>query len=167
MLVDISNPEDPVELDRYDTFPLNDDDGFFGCWGAYPFAAGGYVYASDIESHLTVLKLVEPQVIIHDPTPRPPENYGNLGNYPNPFNPSTTIGFKLPGNGHVSLTLFDSRGRKIRGLIGADMRAGEYQTHWDGKDDSGAPVSSGTYLYQLTVTGDQGFEVTRKMVLTR
>tara|TARA_B100000315_G_scaffold215210_1_gene214344 strand:- start:6927 stop:9239 length:2313 start_codon:yes stop_codon:yes gene_type:complete len=56
MVLDISDPANPVEVTRYDTYALNDSPGFYGCWGAYPFTGNGYVYASDLEGYLTVLQ---------------------------------------------------------------------------------------------------------------
>ena len=54
-IIDIFNPEDPIEVAAYDTYPQNDFNGFFGCWGAYPFTDNGYVYASDMQNGLYIL----------------------------------------------------------------------------------------------------------------
>jgi len=54
-ILDIFNPSDPIEVAAYDTYPLNDDDGFFGCWGAYPFTQNNYIYASDMQNGLFIL----------------------------------------------------------------------------------------------------------------
>ena len=54
-IVDIYNPEKPVEVAAYDTYTDNDQDGFYGCWGAYPFAENNYVYASDMQYGLFIL----------------------------------------------------------------------------------------------------------------
>ncbi|MDX1530313.1 MAG: hypothetical protein R3362_02185, partial [Rhodothermales bacterium] len=56
-VVDISDPENPEEIARYDTYAPNDTTGFFGNWGAFPYTNGGYVYASDLEGKLTVLRV--------------------------------------------------------------------------------------------------------------
>ncbi len=72
-------------------------------------------------------------------------------NHPNPFNPRTTIAFDLPLAGHVSLRIFDVRGRLIRTLVAEDLPPGHYQRIWDGKDISDVAASAGTYLYQLRV----------------
>ena len=53
-IVDIFNPEKPVEVAAYDTYPEDDDGGFYGCWGAYPFTNNDYVYASDMQNGLFV-----------------------------------------------------------------------------------------------------------------
>jgi len=53
-ILDIYDPADPIEVAAYDTYPDDDSDGFYGCWGAYPFTANNYVYASDMQYGLFV-----------------------------------------------------------------------------------------------------------------
>jgi len=92
-------------------------------------------------------------------------------NYPNPFNPSTSISFSvgsrdLGGDGlaHVTLQVFDISGRKVRELVNARMQAGEYSTRWDGKDSSGKTLASGVYFARLKVGRNV---MTKKLVLLR
>ena len=54
-IIDIFDPTDPIEVASYDTYPQNDNEGFYGCWGAFPFTENGYVYASDMQNGLFVL----------------------------------------------------------------------------------------------------------------
>ena len=54
-ILDIYDPSDPIEVAAYDTYPDDDNDGFYGCWGVYPFAANNYVYASDMQYGLYIL----------------------------------------------------------------------------------------------------------------
>ena len=54
-IVDIFNPSDPIEVAAYDTYPENNDEGFYGCWGAYPFTDNNYIYASDMQNGLFIL----------------------------------------------------------------------------------------------------------------
>ena len=56
-IIDIFNPQYPVEVAAYDTYPQNDGAGFYGCWGAYPFTQNNYIYASDMQYGLFVLIL--------------------------------------------------------------------------------------------------------------
>ncbi len=85
--------------------------------------------------------------------------------YPNPFNPSTTISFELSKQTTVSLRVFDLSGRIIKELLGDDvLDEGMHQTVWNGTDESGRRVASGTYLYRLE-TGEGGN--TRRMVLLK
>ena len=85
-------------------------------------------------------------------------------NYPNPFNPTTIIGYRLPVNGDLELTIYDQLGRQIRKLVNRAQPAGLHQIEWNGLDDYGDAVSSGIYLYQLKSGGSIE---SRKMVLIR
>jgi len=85
-------------------------------------------------------------------------------NYPNPFNPRTTIRFNLPKQSHVTLTVYNILGQRIRTLFDGVKPAGIHFVWWDGRDDSGRSVSSGIYLCKIR-TG--GFIQTKKMFLLR
>jgi len=74
-----------------------------------------------------------------------------LSNYPNPFNPTTTISFSIQEDSNVELSIYNIRGQKINSLLNDQIIAGEHSITWNGKDDSGKKVSSGLYLYKLTV----------------
>lgn len=85
--------------------------------------------------------------------------------YPNPFNPTTTIRFEVPGNGgHVSLAIFDLKGRRITSLVNGQVPAGYHEVVWSGMDDTGRRVSSGVYFTHM-----QAGEVveTHKLVLAK
>ncbi len=88
----------------------------------------------------------------------------NITNYPNPFNPETTISFHLPEGQPVELTVLNIRGRKIKKLIDEEMPSGMHSVSWDGRDSSGRELSSGVYFYRLT--GEQVSE-TGKMLLLK
>jgi len=85
-------------------------------------------------------------------------------NYPNPFNPRTTIGFALPTAGLVRVQVFDMRGRLVKTLQDGSMSAGHHSLIWDGTDSSGRPVASGLFVYRLA-SGDQVFS--GKMMLMK
>jgi hypothetical protein len=88
-----------------------------------------------------------------------------LENYPNPFNPATTIRYSLPKATRVTLAVYDVGGRLVRTLIDhAKTPAGVFETRWDGLGDRDAPVASGVYFYRLTIAGET---LTRKMVLLK
>jgi len=70
-------------------------------------------------------------------------------NYPNPFNPSTTIEFALPARSHVSVKIFDVSGRLVRTLVDGVLDAQIHQAVWTGDDDGGRQVSSGVYFYRV------------------
>ena len=84
-------------------------------------------------------------------------------NYPNPFNPSTTIPYQLTESVEVELTIFDMLGRKVRTLASGRQAAGAYQVEWDGRDDAGWVVAGGAYFYRLHF-GDYA-QVRRLMLL--
>ena len=85
-------------------------------------------------------------------------------NYPNPFNPHTTIAFAIPEAGHVDLRIYDVAGRLVRILLNEQRVAGSHEEAWNGADDSGTTVASGVYYYRLSAGN---FLETRKMVLLR
>jgi hypothetical protein len=89
----------------------------------------------------------------------------NLGqNYPNPFNPGTSITYDLPKQIDVKLEIFDLLGRHVRTLVEQTQPAGRYAITWDGRNEQGQPVASGTFLYQLRAGN---FVQTRRMALVR
>ncbi len=74
-----------------------------------------------------------------------------IGNTPNPFNHSTSITFSLAAPGIAELAVYSAAGQRVRTLVSRTMSAGTHEVVWDGRDDSGRPVSSGVYLSRLTV----------------
>lgn len=93
-----------------------------------------------------------------------PRTLGLERNVPNPFNPSTTIAFSIPREGEVRLTVYDLRGRRVATLVDTVLPAGPHRRTWDGCDDRGRPLASGTYFYRLN-TGDRA--LSRKMLLLK
>jgi hypothetical protein len=90
-------------------------------------------------------------------------------NFPNPFNPRTTISFDIPGETQASavqarLAVFDLRGRLVRVLVEKDLRPGRYSVVWDGREANGGQVPSGIYFYRLKAGT---FAETRKMLLMK
>lgn len=83
----------------------------------------------------------------------------SLGNYPNPFNPTTKIGFSIPNDSHVSLKVYDAFGREVAVLTNQAFLAGRYEFDFDASS-----LSSGTYIYSLR-TGNK--TITRKMLLVK
>ena len=89
------------------------------------------------------------------------------GNFPNPFNPTTTFNFTLAKGGHAVLGVYDLRGRLVRTLVDDTLAAGSYDGayHWDGRDARGRGVNSGTYFYRLELDGQ--VVGARKMMLVK
>ena len=84
--------------------------------------------------------------------------------YPNPFNPITTLRYKLSSSTFVTLIVYDMLGREISQLVKANQNAGLRLVQWDGTDSMGRPVSAGAYLYQINA-GE--FVQTKKIVLLK
>ena len=84
--------------------------------------------------------------------PNLPEEFGLCQNCPNPFNPETTIRYAIASKEgvHTRLIIFNVLGQPVRTLVDERQTAGFYAAHWDGRDDEGGKVSSGTYFYRLT-----------------
>jgi len=87
-----------------------------------------------------------------------------LPNYPNPFNPQTTIPYALPQAGYVELALYDAAGRLVRTLVNEARPAGDSVVRWDGVDDGGRAVASGTYFARMRFGGERSV---RSLVLVR
>jgi len=102
--------------------------------------------------------------VVDEPSDNLPKEFALSQNYPNPFNPTTEIEFALPVNSRVSLDVFNVLGQKVRTLVNGDMEAGYKSVVWDGTDNAGASVASGTYFYVLK-TGDKTF--TKKMTMLK
>ena len=86
------------------------------------------------------------------------------GNYPNPFNPQTTIRFTLPEAMPITLTVYDVMGRQIRTLVQGTVEAGQHEVMWDGRSATGQAVPSGTYFYRVDAGG---FSQTMQMTLLK
>jgi hypothetical protein len=81
-------------------------------------------------------------------------DYLLVRNYPNPFNPVTTISFQIPAkltNSDVELTIYNIQGRIVKRLLHKNLSSGNYLTRWDAKNDAGVNVASGTYICNLKV----------------
>jgi hypothetical protein len=93
-----------------------------------------------------------------------PESYALGNNYPNPFNPSTTIKYALPAAGAVRLEVYNVVGQVVRTLVNGPQSAGRYAVQWDATDNQGASLSSGIYFYRLQA-GDNFLEVKKMLLL--
>jgi hypothetical protein len=87
-----------------------------------------------------------------------------LGNHPNPFNNITLIKFSLPHQSRIKLSIYNINGQLIRHLSEGSYSSGIHQIMWDGKDESGKIVASGTYVYQLV---SENQKISRKLVLSK
>lgn len=94
-----------------------------------------------------------------------PGSFALGANFPNPFNPSTVIPFEVPKESEVQITVHDVLGRQIIVLLSGTVRGGRHEVLWDGRDEAGRTVSSGTYFCRLTVPGKAS--LARVMTLTK
>ncbi len=88
----------------------------------------------------------------------------DANNYPNPFNPETTIAYSVPKAGPASLKIYNTKGQLVRTLVDDVREAGKHSVVWNGKDNRGNSVASGLYFYRLSSDGNT---VTRKMLLAK
>jgi len=107
---------------------------------------------------------VEGSVGVSDGIMDLPKAFSLGQNYPNPFNPTTEIRFDLPMKTFVNLQIFNVMGQRVRTLVNSEMEAGFKSVRWNGSDDNGRSVASGTYFYILKAEG-QTF--TKKMTMLK
>jgi len=93
-----------------------------------------------------------------------PQGFALEQNFPNPFNPVTTLRYDLPENSYVNVTVYDMLGTQVRTLVNTTQDAGFRSVIWNATNDYGKPVSAGIYLYQIQA-GE--FVQTKKMVLLK
>ena len=94
-----------------------------------------------------------------------PAVFALANNYPNPFNPATTIRYALPQAADVELTVYNVVGQAVRTLVAEHQSAGRYVVEWDATNDSGHSLSSGLYFYHLQAGGE--FREVKKMLLLK
>jgi hypothetical protein len=105
-------------------------------------------------------KFIDETVAVESVVPQDIE----LGNYPNPFNPSTTICYNLPVESHVELSIYDITGRKITELFNGYQTAGKHTYEWEAVDVNGRKLTSGVYLLYINAGK---YQQTVKMMYTK
>ena len=92
-------------------------------------------------------------------------------NFPNPFNPATTIRYRVPARSFIQIAIFNVIGVRVRALVSDIRSAGDYTVRWDGLNDGGEALPSGVYFYRLTGVNTEGvtrsFNTTKKLLLIR
>ena len=114
--------------------------------GAYEYGAPPYV---DVDVNVIVQT---PEVLLYQ-------------NFPNPFNPETTILFSIPNDSEIELNIYNIKGQKVKTLVDETLESGNHTVIWNGRDSNGNRVSSGIYLYKLKVNGKT--EVVKKCLLLK
>ncbi len=119
----------------------------------------GTVYFDD----MTIQKTSTPTAV-SDLNRLIPATFNVFQNYPNPFNPTTTISYNLPKETSVKIIIYDMLGREIKTLINTDQKSGVHEVVWNGDNNFGKQVSSGTYIYRV-IAGSQN--QVKKMILLK
>ena len=91
-------------------------------------------------------------------------NISELSNFPNPFNPTTTISYSIPEESNIELSIYNTKGQKVKTLISNQLPAGSHSAIWNGRDSNYKRVSSGIYFYKLKA-GD--YQKVEKMILLK
>lgn len=159
-ILNISNPDLPVEVAWYDTYPSNNQESYNGCWGVYMFPSGKIV-ASDRQTGFYCIKMGTPTETGNNSVSQIPKTYNLEQNVPNPFNPSTLIKFSLPENSFVSLKIYDATGRLAADVLNERKDAGTYEINFDAGNYR---LSTGIYFYTLS---GRNFMETKKMILLK
>ena len=94
----------------------------------------------------------------------PPNSVSVEQNFPNPFNPNTTIEYSIPHSGFVNIEVFDITGRLVKTLVSENQSQGTHLTSWDGYDNSGLRATSGSYFYVVKSANSM---TARKMILLK
>ena len=94
-----------------------------------------------------------------------PTRFALENNFPNPFNPETTIPVEIPETRHITLTVYNVLGKKINTIYDGILEPGRHFLRWNGKNKQGTSMATGTYFYRLIVAGHGAH--TGKMVLIK
>jgi hypothetical protein len=140
LIYDISDTEDPVLVE---TFKWNLSTIDFAVHNDYIITLNDYFGVSVFD--FNSLTDVEDNVVEN--------NIYGLTNYPNPFNPTTSIQFNLAENSSIDLSIYNVKGQKVKTLSNENLSKGTHKVQWNGDDDSGKGVSSGIYYYRLNSGG--------------
>ncbi|MDP8202112.1 MAG: C25 family cysteine peptidase [Candidatus Tenebribacter burtonii] len=119
--------------------------------------SGGYQSALSTDAVIEHIQTNIDEIII-------PVKTELTGNYPNPFNPTTTISFSTKEAGYVSINIYNMKGQLVKILVNKQLDAAYYDIVWNGKDNSDKPVSSGTYFYKMK---SNNYTATKKMILMK
>ncbi len=159
-IFDISDPANLTVAAEYDTEPASSSEGFTGAFGIYTALPSGLILISDWHNGLFVFSFTDSSTGVEPAPEIPVESFALLPNYPNPFNPNTTIPFEIPENSFVNITIYNILGQPIRELTNRFYAAGRHSLEWDGASSAELQMGSGVYFYRMTV---DGFSKTLKM----
>ncbi len=151
------SPDAIREVAYFDVYPHSDEVAFAGSWSSYPWFESGIIAVSSMDYGLYILA---PSLsVVSVESEELPAEVMLLGNYPNPFNPETTISYALPQGSKVRLAVYDLLGHEVAVLVDGSQPAGQHTVRFDGGD-----LPSGSYVYRLQV-GEE--VVARTMTLVK
>ena len=122
------------------------------------------VYAEGEGAPSEADSLAYPVPTSNGPEPTPVLVNALYPNYPNPFNPKTTISYSLAKPGKVTLSIYNTKGQLVKTLVSNNKAAGQYKVVWDGSNNAGKPVSSGLYFTRIETPN---YTHTRKMMMLK
>jgi choice-of-anchor B domain-containing protein len=143
VVLDISDPTNPIFAGQYDTYPGSGGGTYNGAWGVDPYLPSGNTIVSDMATGLYICKFNPPVTSIED-NKNIPEEFFLEQNFPNPFNPSTRIKFSLAENNFVNLTVYDMLGNEVAILVNETKSAGTYEVSFEASN-----LPSGIYFARL------------------
>lgn len=129
-----------------------------GTWTTGNAAPGDFSLVTnpgDPTSHPDITSVAENEI---------PESFILYDNYPNPFNPTTTIKFEVPENSIVKVEVFSIIGELVKTLVDEEVPEGIYTTKWNATDLTGNRVGSGIYIYSLSTKNER---ISKKMILLK
>ena len=132
-----------------------------GAGGLHPVRGEGSLkIASSAVTHIT-LKVTSGSDV--------PKEFSLSRNYPNPFNPTTTIKYGLPVDSRVTVEIYNVLGQRVRTLINDDKPAGYHSAVWEGTGNGGQQMASGVYFLHLSAKGVNGktFTEVRKLMMLK
>jgi len=110
------------------------------------------------------LEIIEHDAVVDVDLENIPLAFSLENNYPNPFNPKTTLRFNIPGRTRVNLSIYDVSGRLVATLVDGLVNGGNHEVTWDGRDEGGRPIASGIYFSSLR---SDEISLKRKMLLMK
>jgi len=129
------------------------------------------VFSGDLlkvtEARLVNSRFMGENVVVEEPVEvsiDTPVEFSISQNFPNPFNPTTTINFSIPSNSNVTIQVYDILGRHVKTLVSGKYSAGNYNVMWNARDEFGASVSAGVYFYTIKAGT---YHSTKRMLLLK
>ena len=165
----IQDPDYRLRFDDYDEFEvisLNDPKVILLPDGRYRMYVASMIRTGQGNNDIkwSIISATTSPSVLVETKPKIPSIFYLFQNHPNPFNPVTSLGYDLPQDGIVNITIYDMMGRIVKTLVNGSQTAGYKSIQWNATNNLGEPVSAGMYIYMLQA-GE--FRQTRKMVLLK